>query len=757
MPQDSSAFQRLHPRLQRWVWEKGWTELRDAQERACEPILAGDKDVIISAATASGKTEAAFLSICSELLRARDDVASHGAGEHRTEAPARGVKVLYVSPLKALINDQYGRLDDLCENLDIPVHRWHGDVPASRKAKVIKDPSGILLITPESLEALMVVHGPHVGLIFAGLRYVVIDELHAFLGTERGAQLQSLLHRVELTIRRSVPRVGLSATLGNMSLAAEFLRPSAGHAVTVIVSEDGGQELKIQLRGYEAKAVRQRKDEVDSDDADTDETPADQLTIAGDLFRVMRGSDNLVFANSRRNVELYTDLLGRRCETEHVPNEFVPHHGSLSKELREYTEARLKNREMPVTAICTSTLELGIDIGSVTSIAQLSAPHTVSSLRQRLGRSGRRGGPAILRLYITEQEITPQTTPEDALRTDLVQAIAMVNLLLDGWNETPDAGGLHLSTLIQQLLSMIAQYGGVSPSDAYQALCGHGPFSGVDPSTFAKLLRALGAPDKDIISQASDGLLLLGLKGERIVNHYSFYAAFSSPQEYRLVAAGRTLGMLPIDYPLIVGSLLIFGGRRWKVVDIDDHAKVVELIRSRGGLPPTFAGDGGRVVSDQVREEMLRVYLCQDIPAYLDAPARRLLSEGRDYFRRFHLDTSPLLVSGSDTLLFPWAGDRALSTLATILTSGQLEVSHDGVALALPSVGPGEALELLTRLLSAEPVDAVELAAKVPAKAAEKHDWMLSDELLAMAFASRSLDVPGAYAAALRVVSDSRA
>lgn len=752
----SAAFERLHPRIQRWVWEQQWTELRDIQERAAEPVLAGDRDVVISAATASGKTEAAFLSICSVLLRDRE-AREHalGPGDRTGALPAGGVQVLYVSPLKALINDQFGRLDAMCEALDIPVHRWHGDVAGSRKSKVVREPDGILLITPESLEALLITHGTHVSRIFAGLRYVVIDELHAFLGSERGAQLQSLLNRVELAVRRRVPRIGLSATLGDMAAAAEHLRPGGGQQVTILVSTDGSQELRLQLRGYEktdpslakphAEATDADGETVPADDADT---PTDSLTIADDLFSLLRGTDNLVFANSRRQVEEYTDLLARRCAAARVPNEFVPHHGSLSKDLREDAEARLKDRSLPVTAICTSTLELGIDIGSVTSIAQVGAPHTVASLRQRLGRSGRRGDPAILRLFISEEAVSPQTPPPDALRAQLVQSVAMVELLLQRWNEAPDSGGLHLSTLIQQLLSLIAQHGGVTPREAYTALCSHGPFSGVSTDMFAALLRALaGEPGKynDMLMQASDGLLLLGTAGERLVGHYSFYAAFRSPQEYRLVAHGRQLGMLPIDYPVLIGSLIIFGGRRWKVVDVDDRAKLIELERSSGGKPPTFTGDGGAQVADRVRQEMLALYCRDDVPAYLDAPAVRLLGQGRANFAAYGLADNRLLRSGSDTLLFGWMGDRIMGTLAVALTSAGGDVSNEGLCLTVTGMAPADVVEMLDELAAQGPPDPMELAAIVPTKVAEKHDELLPEPLLNAGYASRSLDVPGAW------------
>ena len=234
----SRAYELYHPSVQRWIYEAGWERLRDAQERAAAPILAGNEDLIIAAATASGKTEAAWLPICSALVRQRE------AGEGRP-----GVQALFISPLKALINDQYDRMTRLCDRLDISVHRWHGDVAASRKSFVVRVPDGVLLITPESMEAIFVNHGDRVGRILGDLRYVVIDELHSFVGTERGAQLQSLLHRVELCVRRGVPRIALSATLGDFTAAAEFLRPGKGPSMKVVSSADDTGEIRLQLRG----------------------------------------------------------------------------------------------------------------------------------------------------------------------------------------------------------------------------------------------------------------------------------------------------------------------------------------------------------------------------------------------------------------------------------------------------------------------------------------------------------------------------
>lgn len=728
----SSAFDLLHPTVQRWIWQNRWTELRGAQERAAEPILAG-RDVLIAAATASGKTEAAFLPICSVL-----------AGDPE---PASGVQAVYISPLKALINDQYGRLDQLCEHLEIPVHRWHGDVPGSRKARVLTSPSGLLLITPESLEAMFVLRGPRIAELFAGLRYVVVDEMHSFIGTERGAQTQSLLHRIDLALRHRVPRIGLSATLGDMAGAAGWLRPGHAEQVTVIVADDDDGEIKLQVRGYldaEPALTAGRTDDTDHPGVDLEAenlSHGSTLAVADHLFTTLRGTDNLVFANSRANVERYADLLARCGERERLPNEFVPHHGSLSKDLREHVEARLKDRTTPVTAICTSTLEMGIDIGTVTSIAQIGAPPSVSSLRQRLGRSGRRGEPAILRAYVTEPEVTDRTGLVDQLRADLVQTIAMVELLLERWYEPPRSGGLHLSTLIQQLLSLIAQHGGVTPAQAHTALCTAGPFTAVDKATFAMLLRSLGS--RDVITQASDGLLLPGLFGERLVNHYSFYTAFRTAEEYRLITAGRSIGTLPIDYPITSGSLLIFAGRRWKVLDLDTRAKVVELTRSSGGRPPSFGGHVGQV-ADTVRRRMLEIYASDREPTYLDRTARYLLAEGRRNFNRHRLAETPLVPDGDSTHLVAWRGDRILATLAVALTARGLQVGQDRMTLTVNADAPTLARHL--RDLAAGPApDPFTLAAHVTNKLTDKWDGLLDEPLLDAACAARDLDIPAAW------------
>lgn len=730
----SRAFDRLHPSVQRWVWQKGWKGLRPVQERACGVVLDGERDVIISAPTAGGKTEAAFLPIASSL-----------ANSNQTR-----LKCLVVSPLKALINDQTSRLEPLFEGADVAFTPWHGDVSASRKKRFLDRPTGVLLITPESLEAIFARRGSLVGRLFGALEYVVIDELHAFLGTERGRQLQSLLHRIELAARRRIPRIALSATLGDMAKAAEVLRPDAPGDVESIEVESDGREIRLQLRGYEQSVPLEIESKlVDEDEShserewpDTDASKGPFDPVANDLYQLLRGRNHLVFANSRRRVEELSDRLRRFCEGRKLPNEFFAHHGNLSKEIREDIERRIKDAAQPTTIVCTSTLELGIDIGSVESVAQVGSPPSVSSLLQRIGRSGRSDdAPRILRLFVSEGEIGSTSDLQDELRVQTFQTTAMVQLLLGGYCEPPQERELHLSTLIQQTLSVIAQFGGASVRDLYRALCRSGPFAGVNTRMFEDLIRELGR--RRIVTQLSDGDLTLGDRGEQIVDHYSFYAAFATPEEYRLVSGSRTLGSMPVEHSLEIGGFLIFAGRRWKVVGVDEQARVASLIPAGGGKPPTFGG-GGFDIFARVRQEMRSLYESQMKPIYLDSTGSRFLDEGRAAFTRMGLDRTRIVKSGSETLLFPWDSDRVHRTLQAMLATLDLKGIVEGILIRVASSDERALREALEAVVSARVPEGAQLLEARKITSQGKYDELLPEHLLLADAASRILDEDGA-------------
>ncbi len=729
----SSSFALLDERIQRWIWQEGWTALRDAQEKAIPALIEADRDVIIAAATAAGKTEAAFFPILTRLLRTEPNVGS----------------VLYISPLKALINDQWGRLSQLCESLEIPVIPWHGDIAAGRKRRFIRDPKGILLTTPESLEALFVIRGSGIPGLVAKVKYLVVDELHAFIGTERGKQLQSLMGRVELAAGRKMPRVGLSATLGDMNLAASFLRPGAPESVHQIISGSGGQELKVLIKGCVEQPPR-IKIEAGIDNPELEDlVTGSTIAIGEHLYKALRGSNNLVFPNSRSRVEVFADLLRRRCEREHVPNQFWPHHGSLAKEIREEAEAALKDGHRSATAICTTTLELGIDIGAVKSIAQIGPPPSVASLRQRLGRSGRReGDPAILRCYAIECELDDKSDISDLLREGLVQTIAMVRLLIAGWFEPPKIGGLHASTLVQQILSVIAERGGATAAHLWSKLIQDGPFGNLSRDDFVALLRYLG--EKELLVQESSGLLLHGVLGEKFVNHYEFYSAFLSDEEFRLVCDGRALGSLPVTRPLLIDQRIIFAGRRWRVLDVDEEKKLVIVAPDKGGAPPMFDGGSGKV-HDRVREEMRKVLAeVGDVP-FVDAECSRLLEEARQYYSAAGLATRRLVPAGSSVLLLTWRGDWVNDALALVLGRYGLNAANEGVAVRVYQPDVDRVVDALGEIGAEDETDPAALLSGVKNLIREKWDWALPEQLLQKSFASTHLDLDGARKVAMDV------
>lgn len=714
----------LDERIQQFIWAEGWEELRDAQELAIPPIINCDRDVIVAAATAAGKTEAALLPALSFLMK--------------SNTPGL---VVYISPLKALINDQFARLDRLCEQLEIPVWPWHGDISVSTKKRFLAKREGVLLITPESMEALMCNRGTSVAAIFEQLRFLVIDELHAFIGSERGKQLQSLMHRVESVIHRSVPRIGLSATLGDMELASGFLRPGKGDEVVLVESKSTGGEIRILVKGFEEPLVVRRED---SENKPETITPAQ---VAAHLFKALRGSNNLVFPNSRAGVEQYTHLLNKMCDEDLVPMEFWPHHGNLSKEIRVETETALKQKELPATGICTNTLELGIDIGAVKSVAQIGPSPSVASLRQRLGRSGRRKGePAILRGYCIEDAIGGETSFCTDLRLQFLKMTAMITLLLEGWFEPPIAKGSHLSTLIQQILSFIAQNGGSSIKDLYALFCGpSAPFSGLSKDDFKELIRNLG--EKELLIQDSAGTLLHGPTGEKYVNHYTFYSAFVTDEEFRIVSGGRTLGTLPVSQALNVGQRILFAGKTWIVEEVDEEQHTIFVVHARGGAPPLFSGGSGRTHT-QVRLRMRKLLESTEIPVYLDDVAKRFLAEARKNYATRNLSQDIMVDQGDTLLLLTWLGDSSNEAIACLLSCHGFtaNAAGPGVEVLKGKRSLPELSKTLCKIATKEVPDFSILLADAKNLQREKWDWALPDWLLRKAYASLYLDLDEAMA-----------
>lgn len=706
----SSSFDLLATKVQQWVWRQGWTSLRDIQENSIPPILGCDSDVIISAATAGGKTEAVFLPVLTNILQSENH---------------SGYQVLYISPLKSLINDQNRRLIDMTQEMSINVTPWHGEISSYKKKSSINNPNGILIITPESLESLFVHHHDILRRAFGNLMYIVIDELHAFIPTERGKQLQSLLSRLEYVIKRHVPRIAMSATFSDYDSVKKFLRQD--YSLPCIIPDQGksNHEVKVLIKeytyGYDEKADIDR-------------------IVANEIFLRLRGSNNLVFANSRQECELFSHLLNDKCDVENVPNEFRIHHSSISREKRVKVEQELQEGKSPITAISTSTLELGVDIGKVKSIAQIDTADSVSSLRQRLGRSGRRDEASILRIFSSDYD-GDNARLLDILKSHLVQNIAVIELLKEHMYEKPNIDGIHLSTLIQQILSIIAEYGSFYPKDGWSLLCKNGAFKNISASIFLSLLKDLG--EVDVIRQTSNGQIVIGSVGEDIISDKEFYAAFTTYPELDIVnsQSGERIGSIIVDI-LGIGACIILGGKRWTVTEIDYKAQKAYVIPDDFGGLPFFRGEGADVDGVIVRK-MKEIYLSNDIYPYLDQNTNALdcLEDARSFFKHNNLDIGEFTYRDEKVIL-TWAGsktNRTISLISRLYLDRGTRFNH----IYLDRLTKEDILEILKHPKPKAESLCPYLMRFV--KETKKYDYLLSDELLDIEYSSMYLDVDSAW------------
>lgn len=402
-------------------------------------------------------------------------------------------------------------------------------------------------------------------------------------------------------------------------------------------------------------------------------------------------------------------------------------------------ERMLKDASQPTTVICTSTLELGIDIGNVECVAQIGVPPSVASLRQRVGRSGRRGQAAILRAYVPEREADASSSIQDAIRIRTVAFVAMINLMIKGWCEPSTAGALHFSTMVQQILSLIAQHGGIRAKELWITLCASGPFGSLDQSTFAVLLRALAT--NDLIMQLSDDTLLLGTKGEHIVNHYSFFAAFESKAEYKVIAGTKTLGTIPLSFGVADGGMIIFAGSRWRITLVDDDAKALLVSPAPGGVPPMFDGSESGLVHAVVRKEMKRIYDSTEVPIFLNEGAKKLLAAGRANYWAKGLDECGLILENNGVAVFPWSSDQSHQALALLLRKHGLDASFQGPVVAVERASLDEVISALSIVSQLATVDETELTKQIGNLKYEKFDEYVPEDLLRREFAHKRLDV----------------
>jgi ATP-dependent Lhr-like helicase len=633
-----SQFSRLAPFIREYIYEKKWKNLRDIQEAAIAAVLDGDGHLLIASGTASGKTEACFFPVISLLCEIKP--ASVGA--------------LYIGPLKALINDQAQRLIPLTEPAEIPLWKWHGDVSGHHKKNLLENPSGILQITPESLEALLLRRSGMIRSLFQNLCFVIIDEVHAFMGSERGSQILCQLARIEEAALCRPRRIGLSASLGDYHGAMEWLGRGSGRgAAAALIRESGGRRRAgIALDHF---------------------SESREGLFYEALYQQVRGRRCIIFTNSRLEAEDATAALAEISEKHRGKDRFFVHHGSVSASLRFEAERELRDSPGPVTAAATATLEMGIDIGRLDRVIQIGPPLSVSAFVQRLGRSGRlRGRPEI---YFTSLETKENREhPVNGLPFDLLKTIATIELYLkEKWIEQGEENPLPYSLLLHQTVSILCSLGPHCPASLERRVLSLPAFSRFTEEDFRGLLPRLES--LDLVEKTDEGEIIAGIEAGRLSAHYSFYSVFPGSAEYRVIAGGREIGVINFLPP--EGGGIVLGGRYWKVETIHPREREITVSSGESGGRRVWQG-GGADIHPKTASVMRKVLAENEIYPYLSERAKSRLAQARALAKEWRLGEEIFIMAdkgleetepGEPRLfaVLPWLGSREMRALLLIL------------------------------------------------------------------------------------------
>jgi ATP-dependent Lhr-like helicase len=556
-----TGFDNLHPAVQHHIVNSlEWPSLRPLQEASIDPILNGE-NVLLLAPTAGGKTEAAFLPVLSRILT--EDLGP--------------VSVLYVCPLRALLNNLEQRLSWYCSLVGRTAKLWHGDVTQADKAKVLREPPDVLLTTPESIEAMLISTRINRAALFGRVRFVICDELHAFAGDDRGWHLRAVLARAA----PHAQRIGLSATVGDPDSLLAWFAPEPRRVIAPVTAGPSNADVTLDYVGSLENS-------------------------AAVIAQLHRGEKRLVFTDSRSQAEqLAAHLLGRDVET------FVSH-SSLSRDERRRAESAFSEAKNCVI-VATSTLELGIDVGDLDRVIQIDAPSTVASFLQRLGRTGRRLGSFRNCLFLA-------TTRESLLR-----AAAIERLWREGWVEpiVPPDYPVHVTA--QQILATILEHRAITAPKLVGGLR--------DLPHAEEVLSHM----RGIGFVLSDGpLLMIGTEAERLWggrNYMELLSVFDTPELFQVRYGPADLGSVHElslrtrdDHP----AVLLLAGRAWRVRSVDWKRHLVDVEPADEHGRSTWLGSS-RPLSFEVCRAMRRVLLdCKTNPSHSRRAARELASFGTD-------------------------------------------------------------------------------------------------------------------------------
>ena len=725
MDREEKNFERFPDFIKEFIYSHSWEELRHIQLEAARVIFETDAHLLLTSSTASGKTEAAFFPILSELYEKYD----------------RGIRVLYIAPLKSLINDQFERMDELLRESGIPVTRWHGDVSASQKKKLLEDPQGILQITPESLEAMLINRSNDIVRLFSGLEFVVIDEIHTLLGSDRGNQILCQLSRIERLIGRTPRRVGLSATVGNAQAVAEWL--SSGTDKRVEVPEVPREKMRWRL-GLEHFFIQNDETKQSVSDMTKKESYSKIDSGYEYMYDCVKDKKSLVFSNSREETEYLTATFRQIAANRGERDIFLIHHGNLSAPIREEAERKMKNDEIHAVTCATVTLELGVDIGRLERVLQNESPNSVSSFLQRLGRSGRRGDPPEMMMVFREEDPIPNTPLPQLIPWNLIKAIAIIQLYIEErFIETPTHKKLPLSLLFHQTLSMLASSGELTAKQLAERILAFPPFRSVDKEIYRELLVSM--INNDFVEMTEEKGLIVGLAGERLLRSFKFYAVFRDSEDYTVRCGSDEIGTITTPPP--VGDRFALAGKVWEVEELDIPRKLIYVKSILGKMEVSWPGDYGEI-DTKILKRMRQVLLEDTIYPYLQPNAVKRLQDARALVKNTGMDKKNLVrLGGYSYCLFPWLGTRSFRTLKRFI---QKNASYFGISAVesdscnymifkMEKADENVFLSTLDDLVESRGIITQELVGENENPVFEKYDEFIPAALLRLAYAADKL------------------
>ena len=614
-----SDFSYLSYQMRRYASEHGMRAPRRVQEEGAVALLRTDKNVIISGPTSCGKTFAVYGALFSML-----------------DFSERGVKVLDFLPTKALVNDQCVQVGEMGEYAFVPVHKWDGDVKQSEKNKLVKEPFGVLLITPESVEGRMHSNPEQLDEILAGLRFIVMDEMHHYYGTERGRHILSLVHRVQERVGRARV-IGISATIGKDDYLAKTYTGDAEN--TIVVRDRSLRQTDFSIRYYP------------KEDENCKDLPEE---LIGDVYAATRDEDGLVFCNSRGMAEEVAVALKRREPGNE--EKYGAHHSSVSIEERERVEENA--RQGRTTPCCTSTMELGVNIGTVSVVCLIESPNSVSSFIQRAGRSGRKTGKSVVRLFCSD-------------KWSLLRGIACWNLFNRGYAEDPDNTVEWHNVALQQVVSTVKEKGIISKQALIEAFKKNPSFPFSSIADYESYIDCGLSERLFDLSEAGEGLVL-GTEGEKLFKGKDSCIVFPTTNDYRVMYQDIWVGDHERSMEDKKGDCFYLSSKVWEITGIDDKRHRFHVIPAPEGRKPRFTSFG-MIVGKELEQEMKEILLSTEQYPFLDEKGCAALSELRAEFSK--CDTMgrvsmPYHINEAGQLcIYPFAGTKIYNTLKLLFNA----------------------------------------------------------------------------------------